>query len=186
VREGHGDLHLANLLRLDDEVVAFDAIEFNDALRWIDVASDIAFTWMDLWHIGQTGLAHVLLSEWLDASGDIGAPAVLPFFAVYRALVRAKVAGIRWSQLGASPDQAVPALEEVRTYLQLASRLAGLPPSLPAPNLVITHGLSGSARPGPRPAGWRHRWTAGRSACARTWNANACTAWQRWPPVVRG
>ncbi|MCU0956423.1 MAG: AAA family ATPase [Hydrogenophaga sp.] len=146
VREGHGDLHLANLVRLGEGVMAFDAIEFNDALRWIDVASDIAFTWMDLWHIGQAGLAHVLLSEWLDASGDVSAPAVLPFFAVYRALVRAKVAGIRWTQLGASPDQAAPALEEVRTYLQLASRLAGLPPSLPASTLVITHGLSGSGK----------------------------------------
>jgi len=147
VREGHGDLHLANLLRLGDEVVAFDAIEFNDALRWIDVASDIAFTWMDLCHTGQAGLAHVLLSEWLDASGDVSAPAVLPFFAVYRALVRAKVAGIRWTQLGAAGDDpAAPALEAVRTYLGLASRLAGLPPDPPAPALVITHGLSGSGK----------------------------------------
>ncbi|HMN93983.1 MAG TPA: AAA family ATPase [Hydrogenophaga sp.] len=146
VREGHGDLHLANLVRLGGEVMAFDAIEFNDALRWVDVASDIAFTWMDLWHIGQPGLAQVLLSEWLDASGDVSAPAVLPFFAVYRALVRAKVAGIRWTQLGASPDQATLALEEVRTYLWLASRLAGLPPFLPSPALVITHGLSGSGK----------------------------------------
>ncbi len=146
VREGHGDLHLANLVRLGGGVMAFDAIEFNDALRWIDVASDIAFTWMDLWHIDQAGLAHVLLSEWLDASGDVSAPAVLPFFAVYRALVRAKVAGIRWAQLGASPDQAALALEEVRTYLQLASSLAGLPPSQPSPCLVITHGLSGSGK----------------------------------------
>lgn len=146
VREGHGDLHLANLVRLGEGVMAFDAIEFNDALRWIDVASDIAFTWMDLWHIGQSGLAHVLLSEWLDASGDVSAPAMLPFFAVYRALVRAKVAGIRWTQLGASPDQTALALEEARTYLRLASRLAGLPPDRPSPCLVITHGLSGSGK----------------------------------------
>ncbi|TNF60531.1 MAG: hypothetical protein EP306_08590 [Burkholderiales bacterium] len=146
VREGHGDLHLANLLRLGGEVVAFDAIEFNDALRWIDTASDIAFTWMDLWHIGQAGLAHVLLSEWLDASGDASAPALLPFFAVYRALVRAKVAAIRRSQLGGSADAAGQALDEVRAYLRLAGRLAELPPCSPSPRLVITHGLSGSGK----------------------------------------
>lgn len=146
VREGHGDLHLANLVRMGDEVIPFDAIEFNDALRWIDVASDIAFTWMDLWRIGQAGLAHVLLSEWLDASGDVTATALLPFLAVYRALVRAKVAGIRWAQLQASPDEASAALQEVRDYLQLACQLAELPPHQPAPRLIITHGLSGSGK----------------------------------------
>lgn len=139
VREGHGDLHLANLLRLGDGVVAFDAIEFNDALRWIDVASDIAFTWMDLRHIGHGGLANVLLSEWLDASRDVDAPALLPFFAVYRALVRAKVAGIRSGQPGAD---AAAALDEVRAYLRLAQAMA----TPPAPQLLITHGLSGSGK----------------------------------------
>jgi len=176
VREGHGDLHLANLVRMGDEVIPFDAIEFNDALRWIDVASDIAFLWMDLWRIGQAGLAHVLLSEWLDASGDVTAPALLPFFAVYRALVRAKVAGIRWTQLRTSADQAASALQQVRTYLQLASQLAELPPYHPPPCLVITHGLSGSGKPGHPPAGWPPTPVAGPSGCARTWSASACTA----------
>src|SRR5262249_5143587 len=40
VRECHGDLHLGNMVLLDDAVVIFDCLEFNDALRWIDVASD--------------------------------------------------------------------------------------------------------------------------------------------------
>jgi aminoglycoside phosphotransferase family enzyme/predicted kinase len=143
VREGHGDLHLANLVLLGDEVVPFDAIEFNDALRWVDVASDLAFTWMDLQRMGQAGLAHVLLSEWLDASGDVSAPEVLPFFGVYLALVRAKVAAIRRSQL--SPDdrpehQACDS--ELQQYLALATRLAW--PE--KPQLVITHGLSGCGK----------------------------------------
>ena len=154
VREGHGDLHLANLVRMGDEVIPFDAIEFNDALRWIDVASDIAFTWMDLRHIGQGGLANVLLSEWLDASSDVHAPALLPFFAVYRALVRAKVAGIRSGQPGAD---AAAALDEVRAYLRLAQAMA----RPPAPQLLITHGLSGSGKT------WAStRWLAGQSAPA--------------------
>ncbi|MEZ5645665.1 MAG: AAA family ATPase [Burkholderiaceae bacterium] len=146
VREGHGDLHLANLVRVGNEVIPFDAIEFNDALRWIDVASDIAFTWMDLRRIGQAGLAHVLLSEWLDASGDVSAPDVLTFFAVYRALVRAKVSSIRWTQLDAASSEATAMSTEVRTYIQLASRMADLPPHAPSPRLVITHGLSGSGK----------------------------------------
>ncbi|MFP5467091.1 MAG: AAA family ATPase [Gammaproteobacteria bacterium] len=101
---------------------------------------------MDLRRIGQAGLAQVLLSEWLDASGDVTAPALLPFFAVYRALVRAKVAGIRWTQLLASTGEARAALREVQTYLHLACQLAELPPHQPSPRLIITHGLSGSGK----------------------------------------
>lgn len=144
VREGHGDLHLANLVLIGGDVVPFDAIEFNDALRWIDVASDIAFAWMDLLRQGQGqgGLANVLLSEWLDAGADVSAPAVLPFFAVYRALVRAKVAAIRLDQVASDAAAADAARAECRAYVQLAHRIA----HPPAPQLLITHGLSGSGK----------------------------------------
>ncbi len=143
VREGHGDLHLANLVLLDGEVLPFDAIEFNEALRWVDVASDLAFTWMDLQRRGQPGLAHTLLSEWVDASGDMDAPRVLPFFAVDLALVRAKVAAIRRAQLPAGAADEDGALQaEVGGYLRLAQRLA----QPDAPQLIITHGLSGSGK----------------------------------------
>ncbi|PZO20085.1 MAG: hypothetical protein DCF26_03915 [Burkholderiales bacterium] len=139
VREGHGDLHLANLVLIGNEVVPFDGIEFNEALRWIDVASDMAFAWMDLLDHDQPGLANGLLSDWLDASGDSGAPDVLPFFSVYRALVRAKVALIRSTQAGADRDVC---MNEARAYAALAQRIA----QPPAPQLVITHGLSGSGK----------------------------------------
>ena len=143
VREGHGDLHLANLVLLGQEVVAFDAIEFNDSLRWVDTAGDLAFTWMDLQRMGAPGLAHLLLSEWIDASADVSAPEVLPFFAVYLALVRAKVAAIRRAQLPADDVAGQTACTaDLQQYLQLARRLAW--PE--APRLLITHGLSGSGK----------------------------------------
>ncbi|MCB2018544.1 MAG: AAA family ATPase [Hydrogenophaga sp.] len=145
VREGHGDLHLANLVLVrgdgEDEVLPFDAIEFNDELRWIDVASDMAFVWMDLLDHEQPGLANVLISEWLDASGDVSAPSVWSFFASYRAGVRAKVAAIRASQQAGSPEADV-SVAEARRYLALAQDIA----HPPAPRLVITHGLSGSGK----------------------------------------
>jgi len=144
VREGHGDLHLANLVLIDEDVLPFDAIEFNDDLRWIDIANDMAFAWMDLLSHGRPGLANALLSAWLDASGDVSAPTVWTFFASYRAGVRAKVAAIRLGQLGgagASPE-ADASLAEARRYLALARNIA----HAPAPQLVITHGLSGSGK----------------------------------------
>ena len=48
VRECHGDLHLGNVALLADGPCPFDGIEFNAALRWIDVMSDVAFLFMDL------------------------------------------------------------------------------------------------------------------------------------------
>jgi hypothetical protein len=149
VREGHGDLHLGNLALIDNRVQAFDAIEFNDQFRWIDVASDLAFTWMDLLHHGQPGLANVLLSAWLDATGDADATDLLPFYAVYRAMVRAQVTGIRLAQLGTGPAShtqpdatQAACLADLHRHIQLARQLAA--PGLPA--LVITHGLSGSGK----------------------------------------
>lgn len=43
VRDCHGDLHLANLLMHEGRVQAFDGIEFDPALRWIDMVDDLAF-----------------------------------------------------------------------------------------------------------------------------------------------
>src|SRR5690606_27266126 len=53
VRECHGDMHLGNMVLLDDALVVFDCIDFNEQLRWIDVLSEAAFTVMDLEDRGQ-------------------------------------------------------------------------------------------------------------------------------------
>jgi uncharacterized protein len=133
VREGHGDLHLGNLVLLDSRVVPFDGIEFNEDFRCIDVANEIAFTLLDLLDHGRPGLAHWLLNEWLTYSGDFDALAVLRYYLVYRAMVRAKVAALR----GGSGDA-----QEAAGYLALAVRLT----NPPAPSLTITCGLSGSGK----------------------------------------
>jgi hypothetical protein len=130
IRECHGDLHLGNLVLIDGEVTPFDCIEFNEDLRWIDVASEIAFTYVDLLDHGKPGLAGWLINEWLVWSGDFAALAVLRFYAVYRAMVRAKVAALRG------------AIAEADDYLALAGRLV----APPRPALTITCGLSGSGK----------------------------------------
>jgi aminoglycoside phosphotransferase family enzyme/predicted kinase len=135
VRECHGDLHLANMVLMDDHVRLFDCIEFNENLRWIDVASDMAFTYVDLLAHSQLGLANWFVNEVLSRSGDYEAALVLRFYAVYRALVRAKVAAMSAAHgHGDAPD--------ALTYLALAERLM-VPPKI---CLVITHGLSGCGK----------------------------------------
>ncbi len=135
VRECHGDLHLGNLVLIDGQVQIFDCIEFSEDLRWIDVASEIAFTYIDLLDQGQPGLAGWLLNEWLACSADYDAVPVLRLYAVYRALVRAKVAAIRARQANADVGQAM-------NYLTLAEQLMTPPPA----RLIITHGVAGCGK----------------------------------------
>ena len=140
IREGHGDLHLGNLVLIDGHVTPFDCIEFNEDFRWNDPASEIAFVWIDLLDHGQPGLAAWFLNAWLETGGDFEALPVLRFFAVYRAVVRAKIAALRARQ--EEPAAARGELDRAHAYLQLAAKIA-VPP---APTLVITCGLSGSGK----------------------------------------
>lgn len=130
VRECHGDLHLGNIALVDDVVTLFDCIEFSDRLRWIDTASDLAFTLMDLESREKPDYAAHLLNRYLEIGGDFDLLKVLVFYKVYRAMVRAKVAGLQ-SQTDA-----------LQRYIKLA--LKAIQP--PAPRLYITFGFSGSGK----------------------------------------
>ncbi|WOB10627.1 AAA family ATPase [Piscinibacter gummiphilus] len=137
IREGHGDLHLANLLVLDDgEVTAFDCLEFDPALRWIDVMDDIAFTTMDLKAHGRDDLAWRLLDAYLQQRGDHAGLEVLRFYEVGRALVRALVTRLTPASAGAAVDGV--------DYLACARRLAFEPTG--ALGLAIMCGVSGSGK----------------------------------------
>jgi aminoglycoside phosphotransferase family enzyme/predicted kinase len=140
VREGHGDLHCGNIVRWQGSLVAFDGIEFDPALRWIDVASDIAFLTMDLSAHGRHDLRAAVLQGWLTATGDFAALPLLPYFECYRALVRAKVAALRAQQQARTSAASIN--NEVRQYLGWAGRRT----TRPAPSLIVMAGLSGSGK----------------------------------------
>ncbi|MDD4929234.1 MAG: AAA family ATPase [Gallionella sp.] len=146
VRECHGDLYLANMAWADGRLLIFDCLEFSPGLRWIDVISEGAFCYMDLLHRKYEGFASRFLNAWLEATGDYQGVALLRYYAVYRALVRAKVASLRAGQVADSPA-VQSARAEIAGYLQLAGQLAGIPSPFPLPpSLCITHGLSGSGK----------------------------------------
>ncbi|HEX5285963.1 MAG TPA: AAA family ATPase [Polaromonas sp.] len=138
VRECHGDLHLANAVLIGDEVTAFDCIEFDPALRWIDVMSDVAFLTMDLMANGRNDLAFRFLDTYLQRSGDYPGVRVLRFYEVYRALVRGLVGRVRSRSAGAASLPAGP------DYLACAQRLVQTAGG--SARLLITHGLSGSGK----------------------------------------
>lgn len=140
VRECHGDLHLGNIAQVDGKPLAFDCIEFNPALRWIDVMSEVAFLAMDLDERGRPDLAWRFVNRYLEHTGDYAGLPCLTFYRVYRALVRAKVAGLRASQ-----EESPTAARERETrarYLAFALR-ASAPQQA---QLLLMHGVSGSGK----------------------------------------
>jgi aminoglycoside phosphotransferase family enzyme/predicted kinase len=144
VREGHGDLHLGNLVLHQGAVVGFDCLDFNPELRWIDVISDVAFLAMDLQQRQEPLLAARVLNRWLSACGDYEALATWRWYGVYRALVRAKVLALRLAQLGDAPPAEREVLaDQLHGYLHLARRTSAAPgPGL----LLMMHGVSGSGK----------------------------------------
>jgi len=130
VREAHGDLHLANVAFIGAEAMPFDCLEFDPALRRIDVMGDVGFMVMDLAHHKLGRLAARFLDAYLQETGDYAGLAVLRFHVVYRALVRAKVAAIR-------EDDA-----EALSLIALARRLCR--PGVRA--LFLMHGLPASGK----------------------------------------
>ena len=139
VRECHGDLHLANVIQQSDGPSAFDAIEFDPALRWIDVLEDIAFTAMDLMAHGADPLAYRFIDAYLTASGEHDGLPVIRFYLARRALVRAMVMAIG-PAVGANGPAAGTVGRD--SYLALAGRLL----HGEDPRLAITHGLPGSGK----------------------------------------
>jgi len=125
------------VLQLGGEATAFDGIEFDDELRWIDVLDDISFLAMDLLAHRQRALAFRFVNAYLDASGDYDGLPALRFYMVCRALVRAQVTAIRERQ------EVQSAARRGRVdYLALASALSGSADA----RLAITHGLPGSGK----------------------------------------
>jgi aminoglycoside phosphotransferase family enzyme/predicted kinase len=139
VRRCHGDLHLANIVLLDEGPVLFDAIEFDPAMATTDVLYDLAFPVMDLVHFRQSGAANVVLNRYLSRSEDANLDALqaLPLFMSIRAAIRANVL---FTQAERSQDQA--ANKCAGLYFALAGNLIAPKPA----RLVAVGGSSGTGK----------------------------------------
>jgi aminoglycoside phosphotransferase family enzyme/predicted kinase len=141
VRECHGDLHLANLVRLKSGISAFDCVEFSAILRDIDVISDVAFLMMDLVSRQRGDLAYEFLNRYLERSGDYSGMKLLDLYFVYHCLIRAKIAAIR-SKTRSSAAEIESDEDELLHYLTVAIDCISRPPPL----IIAMHGFSGSGK----------------------------------------
>ncbi len=142
VRECHGDLHLANIVLYRGEVTVFDCIEFNDGLRWIDTANDLAFLLMDLEHRGAAELANRVLNRYLQQCGDFDCLPLLDFYKAYRATVRAKIALLTCGSSNLDAAERARLLDTYQAYIDLAERYAQPRQRY----LLVTTGVSGSGK----------------------------------------
>ncbi|MDN5004657.1 AAA family ATPase [Bradyrhizobium sp. WYCCWR 12677] len=141
VRRCHGDLHLANIVLIDQHPVLFDAIEFDERMATVDVLYDLAFTLMDLLRHDQPLAANAVLNRYLAVTppGNLDGLATLPLFMSIRAAIRAQVALARLKRPHASESD-IP--DDARRYFDLARTL--IQPA--APQLVAVGGLSGTGK----------------------------------------
>ncbi len=142
VRECHGDMHLQNMVLIDEKVTIFDGIEFNKHLRWIDVISEISFLAMDLHERKHPDLAYRFVNLYLQHTGDYEGMFIFRYYFVYRAIVRAKVALIRLSQNSITKEQERESRKQFISYIELALTYSKDKKAA----LIITQGLSGSGK----------------------------------------
>lgn len=143
VRDNHGDLHAAQVFFTPEGIRIIDCIEFNDAYRCCDVASDIGFLAMDLDAHGRHDLSRVLVETWVEETGDHGALQVLDFYKTYRAVVRGKVESFRLDDSATLDSERDAITLRARGYFNLGYRYIQRPSP---PRLVICGGMIGTGK----------------------------------------
>lgn len=155
IRDCHGDLRLQHVYWLGqspesplrsqhsvapDSLAIIDCIEFNERFRYSDVAAEIAFLTMELDAAGRPDLARVFTDAYVARTGDETSRELLPFYACYRACVRAKVLAFQLDEPEVPVDQREAARQQAQQLFALASRYASAPEQ---PALLMVGGLMG-------------------------------------------
>jgi aminoglycoside phosphotransferase family enzyme/predicted kinase len=145
----HGDLRLEHVYLFPerpapDDIVVIDCVEFNARFRHADPVADLAFLGMELLARKERGLAQALADAWFEATGDDQGRALWPLYLAYRAVVRAKVDGIR----ALEPEVPQASREQARRRAQARWLLAlsTLEPPARRPCLILTAGLPAAGK----------------------------------------
>jgi aminoglycoside phosphotransferase family enzyme len=131
IRDIHGDLYLKNIFIMPDKnnnnnnkFYLYDRLEFNDSLRYADVAEDVAHLGMDLDLHGSSELRKRLISAYKLQAKDTSLENIVYFLMCYKACVRVKVSLFRAKGRDKtnSNDRKIinQAEEEARSHMELA------------------------------------------------------------------
>jgi uncharacterized protein len=121
IRDIHGDLYLKNIFLLNEKLYMYDRIEFNDFLRYADIAEDVAHLAMNLHYHGREDLQQYLISNYIRTSNDTSLMDIIYFMMCYKSCVRAKVSIFRASQLH-NRKQKLKYISEANRHFKLATK----------------------------------------------------------------
>ena len=141
VREGHGDLRCEHVC-MTEEIDIFDCVEFDEKLRYGDVASDLAFLAMDLDAFGAPHLADELISAYSKETDDRALATLTSFYKCHRACIRGKVDYLKSLDSEVPREEQERGRERARAKFTLAARYA----ACGRPALLIVCGLVASGK----------------------------------------
>jgi aminoglycoside phosphotransferase family enzyme/predicted kinase len=141
VREGHGDLRCEHVC-MSDKIEIIDCVEFDAALRYSDVASDLAFLAMDLDAHGRPDLDDEFIAAYVKVTGDFDLPTLLNFYKCHRACIRGKVDALK----ALSEDHPAREREEARNRSRAKFELAARYARRGTPSLMAVCGMVASGK----------------------------------------
>jgi uncharacterized protein len=114
--DGHGDLQAEDIFCMPEGPVLLDCLDFDDHLRYVDCIDDAAFLAMDLEFLGRKDLADYFRDCYRESSDDNPPASLIDFYIAYRAIVRAKVDFLRYTQ--GKPSAAADAKRHVTLAIE--------------------------------------------------------------------
>jgi Uncharacterized protein conserved in bacteria len=120
IRNIHGDFYSRNIFFKDGKFYIFDRIEFNDVLRYADVAEDVAHFAMDLDFHNKQDLRKYFLYSYIKSSNDTSLENIIYFMMCYKTCVRAKVSLFQAEGMTNTKEK-MNCIKDAERHLKLAS-----------------------------------------------------------------
>jgi aminoglycoside phosphotransferase family enzyme len=127
IRDIHGDLYLKNIFIVNkhSKFYLYDRLEFNDSLRYADVAEDVAHLCMDLDLHKRKEIRNYFISQYMEKSKDRDLKKLLYFLMCYKACMRGKVSFFQ-AKNEKNPKRRATQIKESRNLFQLADSYLSL------------------------------------------------------------
>jgi aminoglycoside phosphotransferase family enzyme len=116
--DAHGDLRPEHICLTPDPVI-IDCLEFDPELRRLDPTDELAYLALECERLGAPALGADVLRHYREATGDDCPDALIHFYTVFRACLRAKIA--IWHLADCAPAERDHWSERARSYLDLAA-----------------------------------------------------------------